>query len=61
MRCACIMNGLYDAAGRGGLGAVMGSKNLKAIAVRGHKAPPIADRERVREVRQWLLTNMQKN
>ncbi len=32
---ACIMNGPFDAAGRGGLGAVMGSKNLKAIAVRG--------------------------
>ncbi|MEA3377297.1 MAG: aldehyde ferredoxin oxidoreductase family protein [Chloroflexota bacterium] len=35
VRFACIMNGLYDAAGRTGLGAVMGSKNLKAIAVRG--------------------------
>lgn len=43
VRYACIMHGLYDTAGRGGLGAVMGSKNLKAIAVRGHKAPQMAD------------------
>jgi len=58
VRYACIMNGLYDAIGRGGLGAVMGSKNLKAIAVRGHKAPPIAEPERVKELRGWLLANM---
>jgi aldehyde:ferredoxin oxidoreductase len=51
---ACVMHGLYDAAGRGGLGAVMGSKNLKAVAVRGHKLPGIADRERMKEIRQVL-------
>ncbi|MEM2888028.1 MAG: aldehyde ferredoxin oxidoreductase family protein [Candidatus Bathyarchaeia archaeon] len=34
-RIACIMNDGSRAAGRTGLGAVMGSKNLKAIAVRG--------------------------
>ena len=55
---ACIMNGLHDAAGRGGLGAVMGSKNLKAIAVRGHKAPQVVEPERVKELRQWLLANI---
>ena len=59
VRYACIMNGLFDAAGRGGLGAVMGSKNLKAIAVRGHQAPQIAEPERLKEIRQWLLANMQ--
>jgi aldehyde:ferredoxin oxidoreductase len=32
---ASIMNDLHRAAGRSGVGAVMGSKNLKAIAVRG--------------------------
>ena len=32
---ACIMASAYHAAGRGGLGAVMGAKKLKAIAVRG--------------------------
>jgi aldehyde:ferredoxin oxidoreductase len=36
-------------AGRGGVGAVMGSKRLKAIAVRGTGSIPVADRERYRE------------
>ena len=35
VRYACIMNGGKDAAGRTGMGAVMGSKRLKAVAVRG--------------------------
>ena len=34
---AAIVNDLHRAAGRSGVGAVMGSKNLKAIAVRGTK------------------------
>ncbi len=34
---ACIVNDLHRAAGRSGVGAVMGSKNLKALAVRGTK------------------------
>jgi len=55
VRYACIMHGLRDAAARGGVGAVMGSKNLKAIAVRGHKLPRIANREHVKEIRQQLL------
>ncbi|MGP8080633.1 MAG: aldehyde ferredoxin oxidoreductase family protein [Dehalococcoidales bacterium] len=60
VKYACIMHGLFDAAGRGGLGAVMGSKNLKAIAVRGHHPPPIASPERVKEYREWLTTNIEK-
>ena len=32
---ACIVNDLHRAAGRSGVGTVMGSKNLKAVAVRG--------------------------
>jgi len=35
VRYACIVNDLHRAAGRSGVGAVMGSKNLKAIAARG--------------------------
>jgi aldehyde:ferredoxin oxidoreductase len=34
---ACIVNDLHRAAGRSGVGAVMGTKNLKALAVRGTK------------------------
>ena len=57
VRFACIMNDLHDAAGRGGMGAVMGSKNLKAIAVRGHGTPAVADPEYLKETRQWLLAH----
>ncbi|RME87592.1 MAG: aldehyde ferredoxin oxidoreductase [Anaerolineae bacterium] len=39
------------AAGRTGLGAVMGSKNLKAIAVRGRGKPPLADAKRYAALR----------
>ena len=45
VRFACVMTGLKNAAGRTGMGCVMGSKNLKAVAVRGtqdiHIAHPI--------------------
>ena len=39
---ANVMTGPKDAAGRYGMGAVMGSKNLKAIAVRGKSDVPVA-------------------
>jgi aldehyde:ferredoxin oxidoreductase len=42
---ASIMNDQDRAAGRCGLGAIMGSKKLKAIAVRGSGRPEIIDRE----------------
>lgn len=37
-----IMTSYYNAAARGGVGAVMGSKNLKAVAVRGHGGITVA-------------------
>jgi aldehyde:ferredoxin oxidoreductase len=48
VRYACIINDLRNAAGRTGMGAVMGSKNLKAIAVRGHKRLEVNDKEKLR-------------
>jgi len=42
-RVACIINDKSRAAGRSGVGAVMGSKNLKAIAVRGTGPVQVAD------------------
>ncbi len=39
-----------DAMGRGGIGAVMGSKNLKAIAASGKARPDLADPDRYQEV-----------
>jgi aldehyde:ferredoxin oxidoreductase len=43
VKFACIMNDRHRAAGRSGVGAVMGSKNLKAIAVRGTGGVRLAD------------------
>ncbi len=43
---AAIMNEMHRAAGRGGVGTVMGSKNLKAIAVVGSKPVRIAEPQR---------------
>lgn len=43
VRYAAIMNMRNRAAGRTGMGAVMGAKKLKAIAVRGRKSPEVAD------------------
>ena len=42
VRFACIVNDKHRAAGRSGVGAVMGSKNLKAIAVRGNQGVRVA-------------------
>ena len=46
VRCSCIITNRARAAGRCGLGAVMGSKNLKAIAVRGSGSIYVAYPER---------------
>ena len=50
---ACIVNE-RRAAGRKGLGAVMGSKNLKAIAIRGTKKPAVVDAEAFKKARQTM-------
>jgi aldehyde:ferredoxin oxidoreductase len=57
VRFACIINDLKHAAGRGGLGAVMGSKNLKAIAVRGHNSPQVVEPEQLKSFTKWLSDN----
>lgn len=55
---ACVMNDRHRAAGRGGPGAVMGSKNLKAIAVRGTGDIPIADPAGLKEVNKKIVAGM---
>ena len=45
VKYACVIADVRYAAGRCGLGAVMGSKKLKALAVRGTKPVPLADEE----------------
>jgi aldehyde:ferredoxin oxidoreductase len=47
---AAVMNDVSRAAGRSGVGAVMGSKNLKAITVRGTKKVAIANEEALKAV-----------
>jgi len=58
---AAIMNRKHRAAGRTGVGAVMGSKNLKAIAVRGDREPEVADEDKVREVSKKIIEILRKN
>lgn len=50
VRFACIVNDLHRAAGRSGVGASMGAKQLKAIAVRGTRGVRLADGKRFGEV-----------
>ena len=57
MLYACVMNDKHRAAGRSGVGAVMGSKNLKAVAVRGDNMPPAADNAGVKKMVDWLKEN----
>ncbi len=54
VRYANIVADLKHAAGRCGLGAVMGAKNLKAVAVRGHGRTPVADPKAVGAIARWL-------
>lgn len=57
VRYASVMHDVSRAAGRTGLGAVMGSKNLRAVAVRGHAGVPLADKESVKQVADWLVSH----
>ncbi|MHA2283083.1 MAG: aldehyde ferredoxin oxidoreductase family protein [Promethearchaeota archaeon] len=51
VKFSSIMNQAHRAFGRGGVGAVMGSKNLKAIVVKnGNKKFPIKDKEHIRKL-----------
>lgn len=59
VRFAAIMNDVSRAAARGGVGAVMGSKNLKAIVVEGGLRVDFADKDRFRFI-QYEATKMLK-
>jgi aldehyde:ferredoxin oxidoreductase len=60
VRFACILNDCNHAAGRTGMGAVMGSKNVKAIAVRGKRPLQMADRKRLLGINRWMLENFKE-
>jgi aldehyde:ferredoxin oxidoreductase len=54
VRFACVRTGVKNAAGRCGLGAVMGSKNLKAVAARGTGGIEIAKPDELLQVVEQL-------
>ena len=60
VRFAAIGNDINRYYGRCGLGAVMGSKMLKAIAVRGRKDLPLADIDKIQQVAKWLVNNRRR-
>jgi len=49
------------AAGRPGFGAVMGSKNVKAIVVKGGKAKSLHDVDMLAEIRKRIVQELMKN
>jgi len=52
VKFACVINDMHRAAGRSGVGAVMGSKNLKAVAIRGTLGVKVKDPKRFLEATQ---------
>jgi len=59
VRYACVVNDRSRFAGRTGIGAVMGSKNLKGIAVRaGRGVLAVADPSGIKDVQKWLTQNL---
>jgi len=58
VKYAAITNELRHWCGRTGLGAVMGSKNLRAIAVRGTSHVSMKEKERVIEYTKWFARNV---
>ena len=61
VRFAGIVNDYKDIAGRAGLGAVMGSKKLKAIVVKGSRSVPLHDAAKVKEIGRWVADTLQEN
>lgn len=61
VRFAAIMNMCNRANGRTGMGAVMGSKNLKAIVVRGKKKVQISNPELLKKLAQWGAVNLKSS
>jgi aldehyde:ferredoxin oxidoreductase len=58
---ATISNDLNEFVGRGGIGAVMGSKLLKGVAVRGTQPlPEVADQKKIIDLNKWVATDGKK-
>ena len=60
VRFSCILHDITHVAGRSGMGAVMGAKNLKAIAVKGDCLPPTAAPQELKAINQGMLKNFKE-
>ena len=61
VKMAAVMNDHGRAAGRTGIGAVMGSKNLKAVAVRGSAPIPVADPAKLQAIVHEMRSDLQED
>jgi aldehyde:ferredoxin oxidoreductase len=61
VRFGALINNANRANGRAGLGTVMASKNLKAVAVRGRDRPEPADPEGVRALARWGAEHLEES
>ncbi|GLI47461.1 aldehyde ferredoxin oxidoreductase family protein [Methanoculleus bourgensis] len=61
VRFSGIINETSRAAGRGGVGAVMGSKNVKAVAARGSGRITVADRDRFLTLKAGITKKIREN
>ncbi len=57
VRFSALISMANRANGRTGMGAVMASKNLKAVAVRGKQRPSVASPEKLKELAKWGAEN----
>ena len=58
VRYACVVNDTAHFAGRSGIGAVMGSKNLKGLAIKARGALPVSDKKPGIELGKWMTENL---
>ncbi len=58
IRYSALVNNANRVNGRGGMGLVMASKNLKAVAVRGRQRPELADQDALMELARWGAKNV---
>ncbi|MGE3914012.1 MAG: aldehyde ferredoxin oxidoreductase family protein, partial [Chloroflexota bacterium] len=58
VRFACVVNDISHFAGRTGVGAVMGSKNLKGLAIKSKGALPVNDRKPSLDLSKWMTENL---
>lgn len=59
VKYACVVHDLEHYVGRSGIGAVMGSKNLRAVTVSGTKSPELYDKDAVKELTDYMRQHYQ--